>query len=315
MGIRGCSTADCSTPTLGEGPGGAVGSVAGTPLLAASPVELPPLPPGPLQAAEWLSALVDATSVVAALARELTAVWGASTSADEARAVHERDDLDERVGLLQHRRASLAAARNGAATLVRAVKDARVEVVRHEFNRISPLAQDVYSRLDPHPTFQDINLVPEVFRAAGTASASVRDPVLGSSADPMLVFSSAQANIAAISFVVALNWAAAERVPVLMLDDPLQAMDDVNVLGFADPCRHLRHSRQLIVSTHERRFAQLLERKLAPRRDGERTLAVDFLGWDRSGPTIKTREVPDQVQASQPVLQSWSNTDGVGSRT
>jgi DNA repair exonuclease SbcCD ATPase subunit len=259
---------------------------------------------GPLlEGGAWLSSMSDAGTVVAALARELTAVWDASASNEEARAVHERAEVDQRVAALQERRARLAGARNAASTLLRAVKEARVEVVRQEFSRISPLAQDVYSRLDPHPTFQDIDLVPEVFRAAGTASASVRDPLLGISADPMLVFSSAQANIAAISFVVALNWAAANRVPVLMLDDPLQAMDDINVLGFADLCRHLRHFRQLIISTHEKRFAQLLERKLAPRREGDRTLAVDFLGWDRSGPMIKTRDVPDQIGEMRAVLQ------------
>lgn len=271
--------------------------------LAAEPIVLPGFEASPLEADPWLSSVSESANVVAALARELTAVWDASTSSEEARAIHERDEVGQRVAALQDRRARLAAARNAASTLLRAVKEARVEVVRHEFNRISPLAQDVYSRLDPHPTFQDIDLVPEVFRAAGTASASVRDPLLGISADPMLVFSSAQANIAAISFVVALNWAAASRVPVLMLDDPLQAMDDVNVLGFADLCRHLRHSRQLIINTHEKRFAQLLERKLAPRRERERTLAVDFLGWDRSGPMIKTRDVPDQMDAARPVLQ------------
>jgi hypothetical protein len=31
-------------------------------------------------------------------------------------------------------------------------------------------------------------------------------------------------------------------------------MDDVNVLGFADLYRHLQSRRQLIVSTHEKRY-------------------------------------------------------------
>ncbi|MHB8246267.1 MAG: hypothetical protein ACYDGN_13120 [Acidimicrobiales bacterium] len=81
---------------------------------------------------------------------------------------------------------------------------------------------------------------------------------------------------------------------MLLLDDPFQAMDDVNVLGFADVCRHLRMERQLILSTHERRFAELLERKLAPRIPGFRTIVHDFVGWERSGPVIKARSVPDQ---------------------
>ena len=263
-----------------------------------------PAPPVPGEASpeRWLRQVAEGATVVAARAREVVAAFDASASVEEVRIDKDRQVVDQQAVTLRAQRARLAQARNEAATLARAVRDARVEVVRQEFNRISPIAQDVYSRLDPHPTFLDIDLIPTVFRAAGTASATVRDPVVDISADPMLVFSSAQANIAAISFVIALNWVAASHAPVLMLDDPLQAMDDVNVLGFADLCRHLRTSRQLIVSTHERRFAQLLERKLAPRRPGERTLAVEFVGWDRTGPTIKPRDVPDQVDQLGPLL-------------
>ncbi len=67
------------------------------------------------------------------------------------------------------------------------------------------------------------------------------------------------------------------------------------VLGFADLSRHLRTSRQLIISTHERRFAGLLERKLAPRSTNDATLVLEFLGWDRSGPSVESRRVEPQL--------------------
>jgi chromosome segregation protein len=72
-------------------------------------------------------------------------------------------------------------------------------------------------------------------------------------------------------------------------------MDDVNVLGFADLCRFIRGDRQLVISTHERRLAKLLERKLAPRDESERTLAINFLSWDRSGPDTATEVVEPQI--------------------
>jgi hypothetical protein len=68
-------------------------------------------------------------------------------------------------------------------------------------------------------------------------------------------------------------------------------MDDVNVLGFSDLCRHIRRRRQLIVSTHEQRLAGLLERKLAPRGDDSGLRVVRFAGWDRSGPKIDSHLV------------------------
>lgn len=78
-------------------------------------------------------------------------------------------------------------------------------------------------------------------------------------------------------------------MPFVLLDDPLQSLDDVNALGFADLCRHIRRQRQLIVSTHAPRLAALLERKLAPRTEHERTRVVEFKAWTRRGPNLEQR--------------------------
>lgn len=247
------------------------------------------------EAVEWLRRVSASATVVAALTQELVASIDASAASEEVSAATELAEVEAQWHDRRARQESAAAARRDAESLYHAVQESRVEVVRREFARLSPIAQDVYSRLDPHPTFTEIRLVPEIFRAAGTATAQVRDEALDITANPMLVFSAAQANIAAVSYVIALNWAAGARVPMLLLDDPLQAMDDINVLGFADLCRHLRRSRQLIVSTHERRFAELLERKLTPRRLEERTLIHEFVGWQRDGPLIKSRLTTDEV--------------------
>ena len=181
-------------------------------------------------------------------------------------------------------------------TALKASRAAAVDVVNQRLGELTPLAQNVYSRLDPHPTFRNIAIVSEVYRASGTATAQVSDSAAEVFADPMIVFSSAQANIAAIAYLVALNWMVADKVPTLLLDDPLQAMDEINVLGFADLARHLRHRRQLLFSTHEKRFGLLLERKLSPRYPGQRTMIDEFEGWDRGGPQIRQYDAPSQVE-------------------
>jgi DNA repair exonuclease SbcCD ATPase subunit len=247
------------------------------------------------EAPEWLRGVSSSATVMAALAQELVAAIDVSAASEEISATTELAEAEAQWQDRRTRQESAAAARRDAELLYRSVQESRVEVVRREFARLTPIAQDVYSRLDPHPTFTEIQLVPELFRAAGTATAQVRDDALDISANPMLVFSAAQANIAALSYVIALNWASGARVPMLLLDDPLQAMDDINVLGFADLCRHLRQARQVMVSTHERRFAELLERKLTPRRVEDRTLIHEFVGWQRTGPLIKSRFTTDQV--------------------
>ncbi|MEO9237364.1 MAG: AAA family ATPase [Jatrophihabitantaceae bacterium] len=254
------------------------------------------------EASGRLDALADAASRVAAMGRELISAWDATATADETRAVSALAAATAQTDASLVRREGLAIAKSAAANLHEATRSARLEVVRREFARLGPLAQDIYSRLDPHPTFRDIDLVSEMYRSVGTTIAQVRDPVSDVAADPMLIFSSAQSNIAAISYLMALNLAASVGAPVLLLDDPLQAMDDVNVLGFADLCRHVRRQRQLFVSTHEKRFAVLLERKLAPRHPSDRTISIELVGWDRSGPVIKPRDVPDQIGSQSPAF-------------
>lgn len=127
----------------------------------------------------------------------------------------------------------------------------------------------------------------------------------GKEADPLLVFSCSQANIVALSYFLAIGLASREwSLPFLLLDDPLQSMDDVNALGFADLCRHIGGGRQVVVATHERRLAALLERKLAPRSEGERAIALRFRGWDRSGPYIEAHPIAPQVADAQAQLVS-----------
>ena len=121
----------------------------------------------------------------------------------------------------------------------------------------------------------------------------------------MLLFSSAQANAVVLSAFLALGWAAGGGgLPFVLLDDPLQAMDDVNVLGFADLARRLRRQRQMILATHEERFASLLERKLTGRSDGEELIVHRFASWSRSGPTIETRRVSPRPDLQLRVVAS-----------
>jgi ABC-type uncharacterized transport system ATPase subunit len=97
----------------------------------------------------------------------------------------------------------------------------------------------------------------------------------------------------ALSYFLGLALNAGEgALPFIVLDDTLAAMDVLNVLGFADLCRRLREKRQLIVTTHDRRFAGLLARKLAPREEGSRTLLLELEGWTEEGPQVRIDKEP-----------------------
>src|ERR1019366_4407261 len=82
---------------------------------------------------------------------------------------------------------------------------------------------------------------------------------------PPSVLSSSQVNALAVSIFLSFNLGVS-RPPLaaLLLDDPLQSLDDVNLLGLVDLLRRTKDRRQLCVSTHDARFATLLSRKLRP---------------------------------------------------
>ena len=104
-------------------------------------------------------------------------------------------------------------------------------------------------------------------------------------------------NVLAVSVFLALNLGL-PKLPLdaVMLDDPLQSLDDLNLLGMVDLLKRLRRRRQLILSTHDRRFASLLERKLRPVFDAERTITVELERVEQRG-TVRTstghRKGPD----------------------
>jgi hypothetical protein len=180
--------------------------------------------------------------------------------------------------------------------LQRAATRAATAVTKARSRVLAPIVTDIFSRLDPHPVFKTLDFALDVLRERGIASPVVRDEAEGVEADPLLVLSSSQLNVAALSYFLALGWAAgSEAVPFVLLDDPLQSLDDVNALGFADLCRHIRQYRQLVISTHDPRLASLLERKLAPREVGEATRVVEFRSWTRPGPDLEQRVVEPQV--------------------
>jgi hypothetical protein len=86
---------------------------------------------------------------------------------------------------------------------------------------LAPLVGDIFSRLDPHPVFKTLDFALGVYYERGVASPVVGTPSLGVEADPLIVFSSSQVNVAALSYFLALGWAAgADAMPFVLLDDP-----------------------------------------------------------------------------------------------
>jgi hypothetical protein len=180
-----------------------------------------------------------------------------------------------------------------AQSVIEALREAASAVVEERLREINPLLQNIWARIDPHPAFRLVSFFSQVFRGKGQLSTIVSDPVEDKKCElPAAVLSSSQVNALAVSVFLALNIGIPKPpLSVAMLDDPLQSLDDINLLGLVDLFRRTKDRRQLLVSTHDARFGGLLSRKLRPRDQSGRTVVIELEGWSRVGPTVVMRDI------------------------
>ena len=180
-----------------------------------------------------------------------------------------------------------------ADTIIDGLRETASEVVSTKLLRAVPLLKRIYARIDPHPAFRDIGLRMWVHYGRGRLAITLHDAVADRSVEsPLSVLSSSQMNALAVSIFLALNLGV-KTLPLgaIILDDPLQSLDDVNLLGLIDLLRRAREKRQLLVSTHDPRFSALLERKLRPVMEEQKTRLIRLESWDRRGPVVRQTDV------------------------
>ena len=177
--------------------------------------------------------------------------------------------------------------------VIAALRNANETLVTEQLNRIEPLLQRVFASVDPHPTFRAVNFLTRTERGRGRLWTTLGDVSGGvTGVNPAMVLSSSQLNVLAVSVFLAFNLAI-PTLPLQMvaLDDPLQSLDNVNLLGLTDLLRRVTDTRQVVVSTHDHRLAGLLERKLRPVGEGSRAVRIDLRGWSSAGPVVQITDV------------------------
>ena len=182
--------------------------------------------------------------------------------------------------------------------MIDGLRDASSDLVESELVRLEPLLRRIYATADPHPEFRAVKLLSRMYRGSGRVLAEVEDPLHDRRTEaPSAFLSSSQMNVLAVSVFLALNLGIPTLpLSVAILDDPLQSLDDLNLLGLIDLLKRMRERRQLMLSTHDTRFASLLERKLRPVSEIQRTILVELSGWSSEGPRVVHRDiVPDLV--------------------
>ena len=185
-----------------------------------------------------------------------------------------------------------------ASKMIEALRDASSDLVEDALSRLEPLLQRIYATADPHPEFRVARLISRMYRGRGRILAEVSDQLHNNRLEaPDAFLSSSQLNVLAVSVFLALNLGLPTLpLTLAILDDPIQSLDDLNLLGLVDLLRRIRERRQLMVSTHDTRIASLLERKLRPVSTSQRTILVELGRWTREGPMTTQRDItPDAV--------------------
>lgn len=125
----------------------------------------------------------------------------------------------------------------------------------------------IYEKIEPHKRFRRLQYQIE-FSDDGKPELYVK--VLNDKEDgvvPELFFSSAQLNTVALSvFLGGALSAYNPKVKTIFIDDPIGHFDDLNVLSFIDVIRTIISETdwQIIISTHEENFYEIMKVKLNP---------------------------------------------------
>jgi exonuclease SbcC len=165
---------------------------------------------------------------------------------------------------------------------------ARVRIVRRVFNEsLNRVWRDLFVRLAPDEPFVPAFHVPGFPGEGVTANLETihRDGTSGGS--PAAMLSAGNLNTAALTLFLALHLSAGERLPYLLLDDPVQSMDEVHVSQFAALLRTLskRLGRRIVIAVHERSLFDYLALELSPAQMGDSLVTV-ALSRSASGATI-----------------------------
>ncbi|WP_378013198.1 hypothetical protein, partial [Aeromonas hydrophila] len=145
------------------------------------------------------------------------------------------------------------------------------------------LINSIYRKIDPHPEFKKVEFKVDFDSDKPGLNIVVSDGV-GGLISPILYFSAAQINILSLSVFLANALHAKDDegnpIDVILIDDPIQSMDSINILSTIDLLRSicLQFDKQIIISTHDENFFGLLQRKIPAQILGSKFLQLEKFG-------------------------------------
>lgn len=168
----------------------------------------------------------------------------------------------------------------------KAAKLAKARIIKRVFGAsLNTLWADLFKRIAVNenfvpsfeiPTDDNLTVKLETVHSSGSRGGS-----------PGAMLSSGNLNTAALSLFLALHLTIQPKVPWLVLDDPVQLMDESHISQFAALIRLLskQYNRKVIISVHNRALFEYLSLELSPAFEGDKLNTIE-LSKNKDGETI-----------------------------
>lgn len=167
--------------------------------------------------------------------------------------------------------------------------EARTAMVRKVFNgALNRVWRDLFVRLAPEEPFVPAFAVPETNGGPVEAVLETLYRSRDKGGDPRAMLSAGNLNTAALTLFLALHLSVAPALPWLVIDDPVQSMDEVHIAQLAALLRTLAKSslqRQIVIAVHERPLFDYLTLELSPAFQNDRLITIE-LSRDADGQTL-----------------------------
>ena len=147
----------------------------------------------------------------------------------------------------------------------RVIKRVSGEMVEDRLAALSPLLKEMYLRLQPHIEWQEFD-----YQIRGDVRHFISLKV-GENLNPAFIFSSGQRRAAGLAFLIAVNLSRSwSSLRTLVLDDPIQHIDDFRSLHLVEVLSAIRKSGyQVICTVEDPALADLLCRRLQRQEFGD----------------------------------------------
>lgn len=180
-----------------------------------------------------------------------------------------------------------------ARELLRLAQVERSRVVGQVFNEsLNTAWRDLFVRLAPDEPFIPAFALPRATKGGVEARLETHYRDGSKGGNPRAMLSAGNLNTAALTLFLALHLSVKPQLPWLIIDDPVQSMDEVHISQFAALLRTLskEHGRQVIIAVHEKPLFDYLCLELSPAFEGDRLITVE-LGRGANGESFANTEV------------------------